>query len=305
MKSSAFGISTRSVSTLNAEPKEEIRTGHANVRIHTSSRQKTSPEKTLEGPGVRRLCREEFPSIEVAPNVFTTYLSNCVRDPESTIYTEGRRKGYYVSIVAEKVSQIERTEDHEDSSPEEVKKRVEREKPLYAPLVEWLRGQGYRADDTSSSKKLGEWGNPDVTGVMPVVHLQSTIIEIVTIEAKFSLKGWKRWIFEAVSHRRFANRAYFAYARLSETILKVPPEMRYYCELYDVGVLAIGLESDTFLSLGEGKNKSIDLQDTEIEVVHFAPFSYVQPRWQKDFFESIDISDQEDLFMWGKPPLPD
>lgn len=272
-----------------------------------------SEDKTLPGRQILEQSKKKYPDIDIPENTFLQYLSNSVRDPKSQINSQGRRKGYYLTEIAEVVAKLEdeglESEFTETPKPAELEKekvRVEKEKLLYPLLVNWLQEQGYQSKDTSAGKKGGRWGNPDVTGVLPIEHYQSIVLELATIEVKSSLEGWEQWIFEAVSHRRFANRAYFAFAHPSETINKLPSEMRYYSELYGVGILIVGLSNEAFSELIGGKlEEPIALDEADILEVYSAPFSYVQPQYQTKYCEAINTKSAKDLFAWGQGPMLD
>jgi hypothetical protein len=47
-------------------------------------------------------------------------------------------------------------------------------------------------------------------------------INVVTIEAKLGFESWEVDFFQAVSQRRFANRAYFAFALPESLADKLP-----------------------------------------------------------------------------------
>lgn len=266
-------------------------------------------DKTLSGKDILNRSKGVFSDVEITENTFLQYLSRCVQDPKSQINSQGRRKGYYLTNITETVAELE-DEEFEDESEETrepvraERVRGEKEKLLYPVLVSWLQEQGYQSKDTSGGKKHGKWGNPDVTGLLPIEHYQNVVLELVTIEVKSSLEGWEHWIFEAVSHRRFANRAYFAFAHPSETIKKLPTEMRYYSELFGIGILIIGLSNKTFSELRNGKLENpVELDDADIVEAYSAPFSYVQPQYQTKYCEAISIKGTKDLFAWGESPI--
>ena len=200
---------------------------------------KRNAENTLPNTELFQRVQSEFPSdfpTDFSKNTFTQYLSNTVKDTESTINCLGRRKGYYLSSVAEEIAPEETSEKvteekdsqesplAEDSLP---RKRIQKEALLYTLLESWLVAQGYQSQDVSAGRSLGKWGNPDVAGISALDSFNGLSIELVTIEAKVSLDDWEKWIFEAVSHKRFANRSYFAFAHPEETVTKIPQDREH------------------------------------------------------------------------------
>jgi hypothetical protein len=172
---------------------------------------------------------------------------------------------------------------------------------LYPVLESWLIAQGYQAENVSSTRSLGKWGNPDVAGINPMDNFSGLSLEVVTIEAKTSLDNWERHIFEAVSHRRFANRSYFAFAHPEETISKIPQDMRYYAELYNIGVLVLSLENETFDKLIKGTLQNpCEFDEVDIMEIYSAPYNFVQPRYQIKFCDAVGITCVKELYQWGK-----
>ncbi len=241
------------------------------------------------------------------------YLSNTVKDTGSAINCLGKRKGYYISKIA-KETQGEMVQDstseHHGSDanstssnlPSSIsQKKTQKEILLYPVLESWLVAQGYQAEDISSGRSLGKWGNPDVAGISALDAFNGLSIELVTIEAKVSLDNWEQWIFEAVSHRRFSNRAYFAFAHPEETISKIPQDMRYYSELYGIGVIVLSMENEKYKKLQSGElTDPLDSEDVEIIEVFSAPYSFVQPKYQLRFCDSLGITCLKELYRWGR-----
>jgi hypothetical protein len=188
-----------------------------------------------------------------------------------------------------------------ETSGEKAATNKQKEKLLYPVLKGWLMGQGYRAKDTSTVKAMGRWGNPDLTGIHVAEQLALFSLEVVTIEAKVSLSDWQYWIFEAVSHRRFANRAYFCFAQPEEGIAKIPQDMRYYSELYGIGVLMVSMDSQQFEQLGNGLlSEPLTVADVDIMQLFSAPYHHVQPRYQDSFCrQGLEITTTQQLLTWG------
>lgn len=270
-------------------------------------RGKTSEGDTLSGPDISTIAQQEFPEVDFNKSTFLQYLSVAAADPESSISTQGRRKGFYVSRFAEEVAHEEENEIDTEVSSAQRKKRVDRERRLYPVLVDWVQQQGYRTRDTSAYKNPGKWSNPDVTGIRATETFDRTELEVLTVEAKPSVTLWDQWIFEAVSHKRFANRSYFAFSATQEAIPKLPrSEMRYYADLYGIGILVVVLGDETYRSLiEENQQEDIGLDEADVVEIYSAPFSYVQPRWQMDYCAKIGIGTHRDLYTWGEDLLSD
>ncbi|WP_156098500.1 hypothetical protein [Thermopetrobacter sp. TC1] len=64
----------------------------------------------------------------------------------------------------------------------------------------------------------------------------------MTIEVKPNLKDWRQYIFEAVSHKRFADRAYFMFWVTETEAMKELEEMYMYADKYKIGLCQITVE---------------------------------------------------------------
>jgi hypothetical protein len=239
-------------------------------------------------------------SLSIARTSFFPYLSNVAHRAKSAIVSKGRGRngGYYLSSLAEK--QVAEQSELPQAADESEDKKSDRESALYPILVDWLVGSGFRARETSAMRALGRWSNPDVTGVKVSEHLGRMDIEIATIEAKRSLIDWERAFFEAVAHRRFANRAYFAFPLPESSFGKIPPEMRYYSELYDVGVLTVVMPDKSFKEYSEGTGATQDeMMAAEVFEVLSARRSATPMEQQRRFCEAVQITDLATLMTWG------
>ncbi len=247
---------------------------------------------------------------QVSENTFYSYLSRLSKDANSVINCLEKKQGYYLSDIAKSIAGIgyETCRQETDSEQftvadqeESVRKRIEKESLLYPVLESWLIAQGYQAQDISKGKSLGKWGNPDISGVIADDTFIGLAFELTTIEVKTSIEDWEKWIFEAVSHRRFSNRSYFAFAAPEETSSKVPQEMRYYTELFHVGVLVISLENEMYTELQRGTLKEpLRYEDVDIIESFSAPFNFVQPKWQMKFCDALGITNIKKLYRFGK-----
>ena len=223
---------------------------------------------------------------------------------ECPFTSTGRRRGggYFLSATSKALA-----EEAETPAPQPPAEERSKEKWLYPALLSWMLGRDYRAKDTSSlrSRDLGKWGNPDVTGIAVNEHFARLEIEVATIEAKVGFDAWEIDFFQAVSQRRFANRAYFAFALPREAAEKLPTELRYYSELFSVGVLVVELEDDLYGRLTTGTLSEEDKKylrspnDDPVREVLSAPLHYVPTSHQRRFCEALAIRDVKDLMQWG------
>lgn len=241
--------------------------------------------------------KKNYPSFakEMPLQNFRVYLSAFIRDDKSEIVKESGRNGYYLKIA------------EEDLSEEEKKPKAYIEKKLYPILEQWLQQKGYRTKDTSNMKIMGKWGNPDITGIKIEQYLGNTEIEILTIEVKPTFTNFYQLFFEAVSHRRWANRVYFAFAApLSEILQKDKEELLYFSELFHVGIVAISMEDDIFKKF---KNGQIDFNEEslksnpeisyDIYEISSTLYESKQLKWQKQFLEALGIENPVDVGKWG------
>lgn len=237
----------------------------------------------------------------VSEKSFKKYLSDLSRNPESRIVKDVGSHGYYLkSVHEEEIEEIPSEEGVLSDEPTDKKERKENEKLLYPILEDWLQSQGYRTKDTSLMKAMGRWGNPDVTGIMVDESLGASFdIEIATIEAKITHKNYRYDFFEAVSHKRFANRVYFAFAAPTNFLRENRDELRYYSELYGVGVVVVALEDAHFQEYTKGQLKEIDMDLVDVSEVLSATFEPRLRRWQKNFLEQLGISNTKELWSWG------
>lgn len=250
-------------------------------------------------------------SEKVTLETFKAYMSTVSREQNSIITRDIGRHGYYLrakNVIEQNVEPEQLSEttggapvsavDYEEAAKRS-NERKSLEKQLYPLLSTWLMGQGYRVQMTDTVRRLGKWGNPDITGIKVENHLGNTEIEIATIEAKISSTNYQQDMFQAVSHRRFANRAYFAFAAPFDVVRKSNEELRYYSELYNVGVLVVAMEAEDFEKFVGGEIGKLDMEEIDIYELYSAPFEYKQIRWQKDFLEALEIKDQKSLWIWG------
>jgi len=254
----------------------------------------SSKEKALSSQEIFQIFRKKYGSEKIPENTVIQYLSKLAQEADSTITTEGRKQGYYLSSKVE-------TYVLEKNEPEQKPRGGER--ALYPIFKNWLLGQEYRVDETENIKSLRKWGNPDITGIRLKPTLVGTDLEIVTIEVKRSPKDWEQWIFQAVSHRRFANRSYFAFAATDDLLPKLQSAMRYYNDLYHVGILVLLLEDEMFEGLERGTNG--DLAEGKTNELFSAPYSIIQRAYQQEFLNALGITSKDQLHTWGEGLEPE
>jgi len=222
---------------------------------------------------------------------FRQYLSAFLRDENSRIGKKTGYNGYYLE---------DNYADTSDEIPNE-KVKLKVEEKLY-PIVEtWLKTKGFRTKNTSSQKIMGKWGNPDITGIKVDEHLGKKEIEINTIEVKISPLNFQQLFFEAVSHRRWANRSYFAFAAPVGFKKKANEELRYYSELFHVGVIVVEMEEADYENFLKGKLDEDQIADiADIYELSSVLYESKQLKWQKQFMEeALGIKKDEDVYTWG------
>lgn len=238
---------------------------------------------------------------------WSPFLTTMVSDAESSVTREPNQYGFMLR-QADPEPQVEPPFQAITTDPTQVVKRVQREKRLYSLLVEWLQSWGYQAEDTSQRKKGGPWGNPDIVGIRTHEGLGGSLhLELASIEAKISEYDWRRLFFEAVSHKRFADRAYFSFAfgTNQPTIAKLPEldMLREYGEKYRVGILVVFMEPELhqkLISSQEEQIPEISLDMVRVEEVWPAAYEPVPLSMRERFLrEVLEIGDLKGLHTYG------
>lgn len=259
---------------------------------------------------------------------WATYLTKMVRDPESKVIREPGRYGFMLrdERTAEEfdeaaenratttegeigVGQAERPE----AGGEAIGARAHREGRLYHLLAEWLKSGDFRAEDTSSARGGGQWGNPDVIGLKVYEGIGGIIdVELISIEAKISLNNWKKEFFEAVAHKRFADRAYFCFSigTHEPSVANLDPrlfqELREYGEKYKVGILVVFLapeEHKHLMCASAGEVSQLLLANARVEELWPAVFDPVPRSTRENFLRNaLKITNIEGLLMFGTDP---
>jgi len=253
-------------------------------------------------------------NVELIKVSWGAYLTRAILDPETKI---AREPGKYSLILDNKKSEIvQESLTDEESNPtakpgnieQQSPDRQKREEILYNLLAEWLSLQKYNAEVRADSRKGCKWGNPDIVGIMLVDDpLGRQQIEIGTIEAKISLADWRKEFFEAVSHKRFSNRSYFAFAIganrpiIDKNTIPYYEELRKYGEKYNVGILVVFLVVINYNKLTKENISGLNLTLDNVVINEIWPaiYEYVSPNdmycFVKDILE-LDSSTEVNSF---------
>jgi len=78
-------------------------------------------------------------------------------------------------------------------------------------------------------------------------------------------------------------------------------ELRYYSELYKVGVLVAALPSSDFERYQSGNLE--ELESVDIFEFFSSPLDPKLPRWQFELFQALGLSDDADVTGWGEQPF--
>lgn len=254
----------------------------------------------------------EWPRFETS---FQVNYSTLTRDPECVVE---RVPGKFLYQVEEE-EEIEGTEGLSEApseAPREIWEEegqeakapyVHREDKLYAVLRDWLESRGYQSAITANARKGGTWGNPDVTGLrVDELPLGLVSYECSTVEAKLSSDNWRYWLFEAVAHKRFAHRAWFAFAVGTDTPsldrLKDAEKMCEYAERYRIGVLVAFIAKDQYSQLTQGNPSSLELSqdDVRVEILWPAFYEPVQvPALNEFMTDVLEIHSLNELRQFG------
>ncbi len=242
---------------------------------------------------------EDDPSFghDISEKRFKSCISNIVSASTSTRITKDVGSHGYYLIPSNQVLEVEQGETDKDYR---WKKNIARERLLYPILESHLQSKGYRTKDTSLMTRNGKWGHPDITGIMANNTLGSIEFEIVSIEAKVSVSTFRQEFWQAVAHRVFANRSYFAFVAASNSPHKNDEELRHYSELYKVGIIVVVLEEDHFQDFNQGRLKEINKDMAKVIEISMAPHESHLLKWQKPFLTCLGVHEPNHLYEWGE-----
>jgi hypothetical protein len=209
------------------------------MRAFLRSENATAAQRTKHAREIVDALKADFTG-RLSENSLYNYLNHAAQnDNNSGIISMGPHRGYWLDEGAlTTAKKIEHVEEQLEPSPEK-KNRIRREATLYEPVRKWLAASNYRAENVADMRGGARWSNPDVLGIRVSKNFGLTDIEIVSVEVKTGLANWRQDIFEAIAHKRFANRVYYCYP-VTEGLDKIDEEIRRYSELYRVGILQKG-----------------------------------------------------------------
>jgi hypothetical protein len=131
-------------------------------------------------------------------------------------------------------------------------------------------------------------GESDIIGAERVELFGAVEIDLASCEVKLGENNWEQVIFEAISHKRFANRSWFCY-RVADEAQPLPNGMAYYAERYRAGVVQIVLSDGDLVLLKEGKKAPLDYIENVIERVPEL-YDHVPLREQRDLVDRTGIT---------------
>jgi hypothetical protein len=152
----------------------------------------------------------------------------------------------------------------------------------------WLGKKSYTAKALPNLKSGGIWGNPDIIGADRVELHGAVEIDLASCEVKLNEDNWEQVIFEAISHKRFANRSWFCY-RVAKDETPMPKNMEYYAERYRVGIVQTILTDDELVALNKQTKTPLDYIERVVERVP-ALYDTVPLREKRDLIDRTGIT---------------
>lgn len=201
---------------------------------------------------------------ELKRNTVWQYLNRAaVNDDASPIRSSGAKKGYFLDLESVK-NEEKPAEVSTEIKPKDGKKTKVSERDLYPLIVSWLETKGYSSKDVSTLKSGGPWGNPDILGALRTDIFGAVEIEVASCEVKLDETNWQRYIFEAISHKRFSHRSWYC-IRTKTDEFPLPKGIEYYAERYKVGIVQIVLSDDDLVKMKEDRTKVAEFIDHVVE----------------------------------------
>lgn len=252
----------------------------------------TSQEKKMSSrdlvDAVQRAVEAEKLDLNLARGSYFNYISYAAnKDENSAIASGGAWGGYWYDASENIEASVKPIEEAKIESPQGNQISFS-ERDLYPLLHLWFVTKEFVAKDVSTLKSGGKWGNPDIVGVRRVDLFGSIEIEVASCEIKLSEANWEQFIFEAISHKRFSNRSWFAY-RISQAGKPLPKGIEYYAERYKVGIIQILLKDEELADL---KSKKIEVLEDLLDRVNErvpALYEHVPLQEKADLFERAKI----------------
>lgn len=222
--------------------------------------------------------------VQISDNTIYQYFSKAASDESTNVVSGGAWRGYWLQEHIEQPE--EKIEFEKTISTEEGAELKFKESDLY-PLVElWMSSKYDASHDVSALKGGGKWGNPDVVGVSRLELLGAVELEIGSCEVKLSDSSWELYVFEAVSHKRFANRSWYCYRTSSNT--PNPKGMDVYAERFKIGVLQIVLDDNQLAELKKSGNR-LGFIDSVREIIP-APYEATSLAEKKAFIDRVGFA---------------
>lgn len=257
------------------------------------SNHKTDSKNTMSTDDIKKkykeLQRKNADIVSIPENSLATYTSILSSKSESKIQCLGKRQGYFITPVQETLVEKE---------TEISGKGKLQEKDLYPAVQKWMEvSLDIKAIDISSRRGgAKKWRNPDLLGIKEIDFLGEARFEITTIEVKPSMQDWTMYIFEAVSHSLFSNKAYFAFLK-DNSYDKVPDEMKLYASRFGIGIITITIEDQERPKITTSEKLVKALADGSCKIQEEVPAPYHVPQisLQTDFLKGLEIRTQADL----------
>jgi hypothetical protein len=263
----------------------------------------TGPEKSIKGGDLYAKALVVFPNIvgqgdgKVPSSTFRSALSGLSKDPGCKIVRRAEGHGYYL----DNQSDLDDTDTnsvgvHAVDVPQVTQKSIPdiREKDLYQVIEQWLRNEEkYQlVRDVSSAKGNGKWGHPDIVGVNTFGLLGSTHVEVCSVEVKNSEKDWPQYIFEAIAHRRFTHRSYYAMLVHEDQVDKLTSGIQVYCDYYGVGLVLIVKTDDGSYTTTDKEGRAVML---DVRNIHYSRHQAVNPELLSEYLKTIKLLEVSDL----------
>ena len=205
----------------------------------------------------------------------------------------GRNGGYFV------IAAPENSASETDATPR-TKRSGTLEKHFYPLIARWLEDEKefvYTNYEIANKKVGGKWGNPDVVGLNLVNKLGFFAVDVVTVEVKPTMANWREFIFEAVSHKRFSDRVYFA-VRMAGRDSDELPDLTDYCKKFGIGLVASDMSNAQYDQLVHwpslDEQEKVLLLESLSEVVE-APLDEVSVSLKVKFLQDLGFKERDDL----------
>lgn len=275
------------------------------------SKQALTKEAAIKLPDIITAIKQK--NFSVNDSTVAAYLSKLSRLEISCIKSAGKKRGFFYQSKIETNSADPLNTDalKNNSAPAgqppltidpKQKNYKETEKKLYEMVQMWLETENYNVDITAHNLKNGKWGNPDITGIKVLDTVtESKEIEITTIEVKSGRSQWRQYIFEAVSHTRFANLTYYCFAYPEAERNSLEQELFLYAEEFGIGLLGIEMTDDDYERF-INEDYAPTFGDVDIIELQTPRHKVLRPYFREEFLTSLGIKGLKDLILWPKKP---